>query len=40
MPEQWHAAAGAIVVLSGDYYRYAPEYGGATIGRLTLERLR
>jgi uncharacterized SAM-binding protein YcdF (DUF218 family) len=32
--------AGAIVVLSGDYYRRAPEYGGDTVGGLTLERLR
>ncbi len=32
--------AGAIVVLSGDLYRQAPEYGGDAVGRLTLERLQ
>ena len=31
---------GAIVVLAADHNPYAPEYGGATIGTLTLERLR
>jgi uncharacterized SAM-binding protein YcdF (DUF218 family) len=32
--------AGAIVVLSGDLRRGAPEYGGDTVGALTLQRLR
>ena len=31
---------GAIVVLAGDHNPYAPEYGGATVGMLTLERIR
>ena len=31
---------GAIVVLGGDVNPYAPEFGGATVGALTLERLR
>jgi uncharacterized SAM-binding protein YcdF (DUF218 family) len=31
---------GAIVVLSGDVYSAAPEYGGDTVGPLTLMRLR
>lgn len=37
-----HAAesAQAIVILGGGTRRYAPEYGGATVGRITLERLR
>jgi uncharacterized SAM-binding protein YcdF (DUF218 family) len=30
----------AIVVLAADHNPYAPEYGGATIGTLTLERIR
>lgn len=30
----------AIVVLGGDVQAYAPEYGGETIGALTLQRLR
>jgi uncharacterized SAM-binding protein YcdF (DUF218 family) len=34
------AGADAIVVLSGGYERYAPEYGGRTIDALTLQRLR
>ncbi|HTZ00241.1 MAG TPA: YdcF family protein [Rhodocyclaceae bacterium] len=34
------AAAQAIVILSGDAYRQAPEYGGDTVGQVTLERLR
>jgi len=33
-------AAGAIVVLSADVYAQAPEYGGDTIGVLSLVRLR
>jgi uncharacterized SAM-binding protein YcdF (DUF218 family) len=33
------SGAGAIVVLAGDMER-TPEYGGATIGALSLERLR
>lgn len=40
-PRRLVPQAGAIVVLSGDYYRYAPEYGGGnTVGSATLERLR
>lgn len=31
---------GAIVVLSADVVHHAPEYGGETVGPLTLERLR
>lgn len=34
------AKAGAIVVLGGDVSPYAPEYGGPTVGPLTLERVR
>ncbi|HKQ62238.1 MAG TPA: YdcF family protein [Candidatus Polarisedimenticolaceae bacterium] len=34
------AAAEAIVVLGGDMYFDAPEYGGDTVGGMTLERLR
>ena len=34
------AKAGAIVVLGGDVSPYAPEYGGATVGPLSLERVR
>lgn len=33
-------AAGAIVVLGGGRYANAPEYGGDTVSRHTLERLR
>lgn len=33
-------AADAIVVLGGGTYFHAPEYGGDTVGRETLERLR
>lgn len=32
--------AGAIVVLGGDLMANAPEYGGDTVGRLSLERVR
>ncbi len=32
--------AGAIVILSGDVYSRAPEYGEDTVGRTSLERLR
>jgi uncharacterized SAM-binding protein YcdF (DUF218 family) len=37
-----HAAASAqaIVILGGGIRRFAPEYGGATVNRITLERLR
>jgi len=37
-----HAFAGAqaIVILGGGQNRNAPEYGGASVNRLTLERLR
>ncbi len=34
------AKAQAIVILGGDDYPEAPEYGGDTVGRGTLERLR
>jgi len=33
-------AAQAIVILGGGIRREAPEYGGDTLGRLTLERVR
>ncbi|MGQ0612972.1 MAG: YdcF family protein [Planctomycetaceae bacterium] len=33
-------AVGAIVILSGDIKAHAPEYGGPTLGPLTLERVR
>lgn len=33
-------SAQAIVILGGGIRRFAPEYGAATINRLTLERLR
>lgn len=39
-PSRGPAGAQAIVVLSGDTAPCAPEYGGATLGALTLERLR
>ncbi len=32
--------AGAIVILGGGVRRHAPEYGGETLGTLTLERVR
>ena len=32
--------ADAIVILSGGARKYAPEFGGQTVNRLTLERLR
>lgn len=32
--------AKVIIILSADLYDKAPEYGGDTVGRLTLERLR
>lgn len=32
--------ADAIVILSGGLRDYAPEYGGATVNRITLERVR
>ena len=34
------AGVGAIVILAGDSNPEAPEYGGSTVGRLTLERVR
>lgn len=34
-----HAPA-AIIVLAGDYRSFAPEYGEATVGAMTLTRLR
>ncbi|MBL8698813.1 MAG: YdcF family protein [Alphaproteobacteria bacterium] len=33
-------APAAIIVLAGDYRSFAPEYGEATVGALTLTRLR
>lgn len=34
------ADAGAIVVLGGDFYPYAPEYATGKVGPLTLQRIR
>ena len=34
------ADAGAIVVLGGDFYPYAPEYSQGRVGPLSLQRLR
>ena len=34
------ATAQAIVILGGGNYRGAPEYGGDTVGHITLERIR
>lgn len=34
------AGADAIVILSGGLRDYAPEYGGSTVNRITLERAR
>jgi uncharacterized SAM-binding protein YcdF (DUF218 family) len=34
------AKAQAIVILGGGNYRGAPEYGGDTVGHITLERIR
>ena len=34
------AGADAIVILSGGLRDHAPEYGGATVNRITLERVR
>jgi uncharacterized SAM-binding protein YcdF (DUF218 family) len=39
-PEEARAQAEAIVVLGGGRYHAAPEYGGDTVDRYTLERLR
>ena len=39
-PSEFDGAVGAIVVLGGDAYAGAPEFGKDTVGRLTLERLR
>ena len=39
-PARMDEAAGAIVILSGNVYFKAPEYGGDTVGVLTLVRLR
>lgn len=38
--EHLDKSAQAIVVLGGDVNPYAPEYGGPTVGALSLERLR
>jgi uncharacterized SAM-binding protein YcdF (DUF218 family) len=35
-----HREVGAIVVLGADYCTWAPEFGGETVGTLTLERMR
>ena len=35
-----HSSAQAIVVLSGGYARYAPEYENASVDAITLQRLR
>lgn len=35
-----HTDAGAILVLGAERYSWAPEYGGDTVGGMTLERLR
>ena len=34
------SGAQAIVVLAGGFTRYAPEYGGASVDEITLQRLR
>lgn len=34
------SGAGAIVVISGGFERYAPEYGGNAVDAITLQRLR
>ncbi len=39
-PDQPLADAQAIVVLSAEHNSAGPEYGGATVGPMTLERLR
>ena len=39
-PESYDERCGAIVVLAGDANEAGPEFGGATVGPLTLERLR
>jgi uncharacterized SAM-binding protein YcdF (DUF218 family) len=38
--DDFDSDAGAIVVLAGDIYWAAPEYGGDTVGKTTLERVR
>ncbi|MDD5296904.1 MAG: YdcF family protein [Rhodocyclaceae bacterium] len=38
-PNAWRGAQ-AIVILAGGKNRHAPEYGGESVNRLTLERLR
>ena len=38
--ERLPAGPQAIVVLAADFNALAPEYGGATVGMMTLERLR
>src|SRR5215471_9397097 len=40
IPGERSAPAGAIVVLGGDVDTHAPEYGGKSVGALTLQRLR
>jgi uncharacterized SAM-binding protein YcdF (DUF218 family) len=39
LPQQWQRAR-AIVVLSANWQDNAPEYGGMTVGEMTLARLR
>ncbi len=38
--DQLPAGPRAIVVLGADFHPHAPEYGGSTVGMLSLERLR
>ena len=40
LPPEAARSAQAIVILGGGQRRHAPEYGGATVNRLSLERLR
>lgn len=40
LDQQGLRSAQAIVILGGGKRRYAPEYGGQTVSRLTLERVR
>jgi uncharacterized SAM-binding protein YcdF (DUF218 family) len=39
-PEQLPEGPQAVVVLGCDFYPHAPEYGGSTVGMLSLERSR
>jgi uncharacterized SAM-binding protein YcdF (DUF218 family) len=40
LPTETVTDAGAIVLLGGDLYDHGPEYGGDTVGPLSLERVR